>query len=179
MNNSTIGVISTPDGRSQRDLQLQKEFSCARHGQPGQRVVGDSVTVLGFNTEERSVRDKQILAEFSCSRENYSTPKMIYPRSPKDVAMLKEFNPGVCHETFQYQGSHSGQREKIARRDLSSLGRMNAESYGCPCGCPGQRCNCPRNCPCGCNNVENYQALASLNYNPYNTSSNVTYVPLR
>lgn len=181
MNSSTIGVISTPDGRSQRDLQLQQNFNCSRPNQTNQPIIGNGVSVLGFDIEERSVRDKQLLGNFSCSsRENYSEPQMIYPRSEKDMALLREFNSGACKETFQYQGSHQGQREKIARRDLSK------ESYGCPCGCPGKKCMC-RNCPyCNCNRVENYcgsqidsgQGFARLNFNPNNSSSNITYVPL-
>jgi len=148
MNNSTIGVISTPDGRSKRDLELQQAFSCKRPNQNIPNVAADSLGVLGFAMEERSGRDKQMLSNFSCSsRENYS-PEMIYPRSVRDMQMLHDFNPGACQENFQFQGNHYGQRAKIARR----------EDY------------------CGSSNPS---PIAQLNFNPYNSSSSIKYVPLQ
>lgn len=168
MDYSTIGVISTPDGRSQRDLEMLKAFSCKRQPRDIPKVVGDGIGILGSDIEERSIRDKQMAVNFSCSsRENYSD-QMIYPRSEKDMAMLREFN-GPC-------------QEKLAKQNFAN------ESYcrGCPCGCNGGRncqCRC-KNCPYCHSSVENYcgssmPEIQRLNYNPYNSSSNIKYVSLQ
>jgi hypothetical protein len=173
MDINTIGVISTPDGRTLRDMQMLQNFSCKRPNQMGDNIIGNGTVVLGSNIEERSGRDRQMLSEFSCSREGYVGPDgMIYPRSVMDRVMLKEFNR--CGD--------------------------QVENYRCPCGCGGDcrvGCGCPRGCPCYQNVRENYCGsgginfiasngpningngpFAQLNFNPYNSSSNINYVPL-
>jgi len=151
MDNNTIGVISVINERSQRDLQLQKNFSCTRTSNPSNLMVRNGTGVLGTGVEERSVRDKQMIGNFSCSsRENYSKTKMIYPRSEKDTYMLSKFN---CNENF---------------KQVSNLER---ENY---CGCQGT-CNCSQRHGCGCGGIPH----ATLNFNPYNSSSNITFVPLQ
>ena len=202
MDSNTIGVISTPDGRSSRDLQMMQNFSCKRPGQNGARVIGDGTVVLGSDIEERSSRDKQMLSTFSCSRESYVGPDgMIYPRSEKDQAMLKEFNACPCKEQFQYHSGHYYQKDKLYDRNRRDKAR---ESY-CGCGCGGNcggNCGCGPSCPscsgtkedyCGCAggsggnfntasscgpNCQGNNPIARLNFNPYNSSSSITYVPL-
>ena len=156
MKNSTVGVFSTGENRSQRDMQLQSDFNCKRPNQSLPRTNGNGTGVLGSNISERTSRDKQLQNEFSCSnkRENYcsgspgpsphpNSDEMIYPRSVRDKAMLKEFNPGACQ----------------IQRELSR------ENY-CGGGSPSVS-----GAPSG--------PWANLNYNPYNSSSNITYVSLR
>lgn len=102
MDDNTIGVISTLDGRSTRDLQLQQNFNCERSNKLISNINGNGIASLGSNYEERSGKDKQILNQFSCNtRENFTAgSNMIYPRSVKDQAMLKEFNACPCKENF-------------------------------------------------------------------------------
>jgi hypothetical protein len=161
MDSNTIGVISTPDGRSSRDLQMMQNFSCTRPNQRGSQVNGSGTVVLGSTMEERSSRDKQMLAQFSCSRENYVGPDgMIYPRSSKDEAMLKEFNACPCKEPYT----------------------KTCSCTNCGCGCmSGRPCKCRGNCSAF---SENYcgppanNPFSQLNFNPYNSSSSITYVPV-
>lgn len=179
--NKTIGVLGISEERSMKDVILQKEFNCARNNERIRHVDGGSIGVIGVNYDERSSADKKLQNEFSCSRENYcsgsggNNMQMIEPRSSKDRMMLREFNPGACQEQFQYRSGHYNQKDKIASR--------NKESFYCKCqgncGC-GNNCNCGSNCPGGCGGAKESfpSGFATLNANPYNTSSNVKYVPL-
>ena len=173
MDRNTIGVISTPDGRSSRDLQMMQNFSCGRPMQADARVIGNGTVVLGSDIEERSSRDQQMLAQFSCSRENYVGPDgTIYPRSSKDQAMLKEFNAGNCKEQYHYN-----QKQKIARENHCECGCMkNGECKGgCSCGSSCPYCSASRENYCG---SSGNNPFAQLNFNPYNSSSSITYVPI-
>lgn len=131
------------------------------------------IGVLGTNLEPRSKKDNQLIADFSCSRENFTlkpvegvTGEMIYPRSSKDISMLKKYNTCPCKEQFQYKGGKYDQQAK------------KLENY-CLCGrdCPGcPMCKGCKNCP-NCTCRESYCNVK--HHNPYNNSGNISYVPLK
>jgi len=149
-----IGVLGYDNTRSQMDKMYLSNFSCDRRPQATLVMPKDVSGVLGNVNEGRSVRDMQMLQGYSCATtENYrSDSKIVYmmePRSEKDKVMLKEFNSGVCKEGFLQRGSHMGQSAKI--QYMQNGGPF--ENYQCP--------------------------YAQLNYNPYNSSSNVKFVPMQ
>lgn len=148
-----IGVLGYDNTRSQTDKRYLSEFSCqGRKYADNKMLPNDGSGVLGYVQEERSLRDMQLLKNYSCSRENYTDTSrmemMTEPRSPRDIAMLKEYNPGTCKEGYLQRGGHMGQSGKV--QYLRNGGPF--ENYECP--------------------------YARLNYNPYNSSANVKYVPL-
>ena len=101
MNPNTIGVLDREVGqRSQRDMDMLQKFSCNRI-EKFSSPASNGIAVLGTNNEERTLKDKEMQREFSCSRNTRLMPtevrenfdqEMMYPRSVKDMAMLKQFN---------------------------------------------------------------------------------------
>jgi hypothetical protein len=90
---------------------------------------------------------------------------LLEPRTPKDMAMLREFN----HCSKQKEGFQRRQQAKIEARETRNT-----------CGC-GDNCNCSSNASnCGCKNtLENYNCgWARITDNPNIPISNVKYVPL-
>ncbi len=146
-----IGVLGFDNTRSQTDNRYLSQFSCDRQRNINY-ISGDGSGVLGNANETRSVRDMQMIKDFSCSKENYRSDQkiavMLEPRSVKDMAMLREYNPTLCTEGYMQRGGHMGQSAKV--QYMQNGGPF--ENYECP--------------------------YAQMNYNPYNSSTNVKFVPL-
>ena len=198
MNSPNIGIIVAPDGRTFRSSNVITSPTGASSygvrqtsatGPANKRDIGYGV--LGYNNlYDRTDRDKQMISAFSCagSKENFTSSEsgfrvhphaveleasknmdMIYPRSVMDQPMLKEFSC-PCKEGYTSR----------ARENFTHSANSTPSASQCHCGpnCPcGPNCRCGPNCNCASNGV-NKGPIASLNFNPYNSSSNVNYVPL-
>lgn len=127
------------------------------------------IGVMGSANEERSVEDNLLQSDFGCVREGYVSGEMIEPRTEYDMIMLRQFGGG-CNESYD-----SLQAKRKARERRENYCPMSMRQ-ACPgrCGCMGG-CGCA-NCPYRVR--ENY-GIGLSNGNPYNTSSNVRYLPLR
>lgn len=122
--------------------------------------------VMGSAIEERTKEDSLLQKDFGCVREGYTSGEMLEPRTAYDMNMLKQFNH--CGESY-----NSLQARRLARENYCPM--MMRQPCPGRCGCMGG-CGCP-NCPYRVR--ENYGGVGLSNGNPYNTSSNVRYLPLR